>query len=165
MYYLAWYLCIFFAARGESWLSTVIVLICVVVQIFWLYSVQKRTHGLWLLSGLIAGAGTVIDSLLVMSGLVNYAANPREPFIAPWIIALWISFAVNLYTLPDLVFERLTWLGLASFGGFALAYKYGAFMGAVFFPYGDETCFLIGFIWLMVLPSTVLWYKKLMEFT
>ena len=52
-YYVAWFSCIALAARGFSWMSSLIVFACVLIQIYWQYRVQHNTRGLWSLLGLI----------------------------------------------------------------------------------------------------------------
>lgn len=163
-YYVAWFSCITLAARGYAWLSSLIVIICVFLQIYWQYKIQHKTRGLWYLIGLVVFFSTLIDSLLICKGVIIFAANPFAPYVtSPWMIAIWISFTVILYATLYKLFNHLTLLGLLSFSGFALAYAIGAKMGAAFFPYGYKTCFLIGAIWLILLPFVVYCYKKIMD--
>lgn len=163
-YYIAWFFCITLAARGYAWLSSFIVIVCVLLQIYWQYQIQHHTHGLWCLLGLVVLISTLIDSLLISSGVIIFAANPFAPYVtSPWMITIWISFTVILYATLDKLFSHLTLLGLLSFTGFTLAFAIGAKMGAAFFPYGYKTCFLIGTIWLILLPFVVYVYKKIMD--
>ena len=163
-YYVAWFSCITLAARGYAWMSSFIVIVCVLLQIYWQYRIQHHTHGLWCLLGLVVFMSTLIDSALISSGVISFAANPFAPCItSPWMIATWISFTVILYATMSNLFNHLTLLGLLSFVGFAFAYAIGARMGAASFPYGYKTCFLIGGIWLVLLPFVVYCYKKIMS--
>jgi hypothetical protein len=163
-YYLAWFSCITLAARGYAWLSFLVVMVCVSLQICWQYKIQHNTHGLWYLIGLVVFVSTLIDSLLISSGVIVYAANPFAPYATSfWMISIWISFTVILYATLSGLFNHLIVLGLLSFIGFATAYAVGEKMGAVFFPYGYKTCFLVGVIWLIVLPFIVCCYKKVMD--
>ena len=161
-YYVAWFSCLKLAAQGYAWLSSFIVIGCVLLQIYWQYKIQHHTRGLWYLLGLIVSMSTLMDSLLIFNGIIIYAANPFSPYAtSPWMITLWISFTVILYAILYNLFNHLTLLGLLSFFGFALAYAIGAKMGAAFFPYGYITCFLVGGIWLILLPLVVYCYKKI----
>lgn len=163
-YYLAWFSCISLAAKGFAWISALIVLLCVLLQIYWQYKVEHNTKGLWLLLGLIVGVSTLVDSMLIVSGVVVYNANPFAPYAtSPWMISIWISFTVVLYSTLKPLFQRLILLGLLSFSGFALAFAIGAKMGAASFPYGYQTCFLIGTIWLILLPFLVYLYERIMD--
>ena len=162
-YYLAWFLCIALASRGYAWVSSLIVIVCVLLQIFWQYKIQHNTRGLWYLIGLIVFISTLVDSLLIFNGIIIYAANPFAPYMtSPWMISIWVSFTVILYATLYSLFNQLTLLGILSFPGFALAYAMGGKMGAAFFPYGYKTCFLIGAIWLILLPLTISCFKKIM---
>ena len=162
-YYVAWFSCIILAARGYAWFRSFVVMVCVLVQIFWQHNIQHTTRGLWYLIGLVVFFSTVIDSLLICKGVISYAANPFAPYVtSPWMITIWISFTIILYATLDKLFNHLTLLGLLSFAGFASAYAIGAKMGAAFFPYGYKTSFLIGAIWLILLPFIVYCYKKIM---
>jgi hypothetical protein len=163
-YYVAWFSCITLAARGYAWLSSLVVIICVLLQTYWLYIVQHKTRGLWYLVGLVVFFSTLIDSLLICKGVLIYAANPFAPYVtSPWMISVWISFTVILYATLDKLFNYLMLLGLLSLVGFAIAYAVGAQMGAVLLPYGYKTCFVIGSIWLILLPVVVYCYKKIMD--
>lgn len=163
VYYVAWFAGITLAARGYAWLSSFIVLISVCLQIYWQYKIQHTTDGIGYLLGMVVGVSTLIDSLLVSNGIIIFTANPWAPyFTSPWMITLWISFTVILYATLHRLFYHLTLLGLVSFAGFVIAYAMGEKMGAVFFPYGYKTCFLIGAIWLIGIPFIVYWYKKIM---
>lgn len=164
VYYLAWLSCIVLAARGYPWLSSLIVIACSLLQIYWQYKIQHYTHGLWYLIGLVVFISALIDSLLVFNGFIIYSANPFAPyFTSPWMIAIWISFTVVLYATLYKLFDHLILLGLLSFAGFSLAYATGAKMGAALFPYGYKTCFFIGLIWLVLLPFVIYLYNQTMD--
>lgn len=162
-YYVAWFSSITLAARGFPWLSSLVVIACVLPQIYWQYKIQHNTRGLWSLLGLIVFISTLVDSLLIYNGVVIFAANPFSPyFTSPWMIAIWVSFVVILYSTLNQLFNHLVVLGLLSFLGFAFSYAVGAKMGAAFFPYGYKTCYLIGAIWLILLPSVIYCHQKIM---
>lgn len=162
-YYVAWFSCIALAARGFSWVSSLIGIACVLIQIYWQYRIQHHTRGLWSLLGLIVCISTLIDSLLIYNGVIIFSANPFAPyFTSPWMIAIWISFTVVLYSTLNQLFNHPILLGLLSFVGFSFSYAVGAKMGAAFFPYGYKTCYLIGAIWLILLPSAICCYQKIM---
>jgi len=164
VYYLAWLSCVTLAARGFAWLSSFIVIVCTFLQIYWQYKIQGNTRGLWYLIALVVLIGILIDSILIYTGVIIFAANPFSGyFTSPWMIAIWLSFSVTLYSTLDVLFNRLILLGFLSFFGFAFAYAVGARMGAAFFPYGYKTCLLIGSIWLIFLPLAVNCYQKIMD--
>jgi hypothetical protein len=163
LYYVAWFSCIRLASHGDAWLSSFIVIICALSQIYWQYKTQHNTRGLWYLIGIVVFVSTLIDSLLSSNGIVIYAANPFYPYAtSPWMIAIWISFTVTLYAILSKIFNHLMLLALLSFFGFAFTYAVASKMGAVLFPFGNNTCFLIGGIWLIMLPFAVYCYQKTM---
>lgn len=163
-YYIAWFSCLTLAARDFAWLSSLIVIVCVFFQIYWQYKFQQNTRGLGYLIGLIILISTLIDSLLVYTGVIIMAANPFAPyFTSPWMITIWLSFAVILYATLSELFNHLILLGLLSFAGFSFAYAVGAKLGAAFFPYGYMTCFLIGAIWMILLPLAISFYQRAMD--
>ena len=96
VYYGAWFLGLKLAADGDVWQSSLVIIVCVFLQVGWQYQIQHHTRGLWYLMGLIVIISTVVDSLLVFNGLVIYKANPFAPYLtSPWMIAIWVSFAVT----------------------------------------------------------------------
>lgn len=159
-YYLAWFGCMTFVARGEGWLSALIVIACVLPQLYWQYKIQHHTEGLWFLMGWMVLISTLMDSVLVYGGIIVYAANPFSPYATPpWMVTIWVSFAVILYATLQKLFDHLVILGLLSWVGFAFSFAMGAKMGAAYFPYGYKTCFLIGSIWMLLLPMMVYGFK------
>lgn len=163
-YYVAWFSCMTLAAQGYAWLSTAVVILCVLLQLYWLSKGQPLTYRLLQWIGILVGISTLIDSLLVFNGIIIYAANPVAPYATPpWMIATWLSFSVVLYATMERLIAHLVALGLLSFFGFALAFSLGAKMGAAAFPYGINTCFWIGAIWLFLLPWAVHHYHKMIS--
>ena len=164
-YYIAWFACIILAARGYAWISPLIVIACVVLQLYWQHQTGKPLKGLWLLLTIVVSISTLIDSALVYKGIVIYSANPFSPyFTSPWMITIWISFTVVLYATLSSLFAHLFLLSFLSCVGFALAFRIGASLGAAFFPYGSNmTCLFIGVIWAILLPLCVYCYKKIRD--
>jgi hypothetical protein len=151
------------AAQGYAWARFFITMICVGLQLVWQYKVQHHTYGLWYLIAIVVFVSTITDSLLVLNNIIVFAANPFAPFLTPpWMISIWISFTVILYSTLFNLFNYLVMLGLLSFAGFAAAYGVGAKIGAAYFPYGYQTCFVVGAIWLIFLPAIAYVYKKSM---
>lgn len=164
-YYIAWFACITLAAKGYSWISPLIVVVCVLLQLYWQYRTKRPLEGLWLLSALLVSTGILVDSILVYNGVIIYTANPLSPyFTSPWMMSLWISFTVVLYATLSSLFTHLVLLGLLSWVGFALAFRIGESLGAAYFPYGSTTtCFFIGLIWSILLPLCVHCYQRIRD--
>lgn len=164
-YYVAWFACITLVADGYAWISSLIVVACVVLQLYWQYYMKKTIEGLGILLVIIVSLSTLIDSVLVYKGIVIYAANPFTPyFTSPWMITIWISFSVILYATLSRLFDHLFFLGFLSLLGFTIAFRVGGNFGAASFPYGrDITCFLIGLIWSFLLPTCIYCYKRIRD--
>ena len=159
-YYVAWIIGIKLAANNYPWLSTCIVIIIAMLQIYWRYNANLTTNGLWHLLGSLLLISTLTDTALVYCGFIVYAANPFSPyFTAPWMVSIWINFVIILYIALYRLFNHLIILSILSFLGFFITYNVGKTMGAVFFPYGYTTCFLVSAIWMILLPCTIYYYN------
>lgn len=143
-YYVAWFTCITLAARGYAWISSLFVIACVGLQLYWQHQTGRILQGLGLLLTIVVSISTLIDSALVYKGIVIYSANPFSPyFTSPWMITIWISFTAVLYTTLNSLFGHLFLLGFFSCVGFAFAFRIGESLGAVFFLMGPiELVFL-----------------------
>ncbi len=163
IYYIAWFAGIILAARGHVWISSLIVVICILLQLYWEYSTGKDLQGLGMFLAIVVSISIVFDSILVYTGIIIYSANPISPYLTPpWMIMIWISFAVTLYATLSRLFNHLFLLGFLSCLGFALAFRFGGNLGAAFFPYGNNrTCIFIGIIWGFTLPICVYLYQKI----
>ncbi len=162
-YYLAWFACIILAARGYAWISPLMVVFFVGLQVYWQHQTGRSLQGLWLLLAIVISISTLFDSTLVYKGIVIYSANPFSPyFTSPWMITLWISFTVVLYATLSKLFDHLFLLGLLAGVGFSLAFHIGGVLGAAFFPYGSiTTCLFIGVMWCFLLPFCAYLYQKI----
>lgn len=163
VYYVTWFIGITLAAQGYAWISPLIVVALVVLQLYWQRQTGKTLQGLWLLLAIVVFISTLIDSILVYIGIIIFAANPFSPyFTSLWMITIWISFTVALYATLSGLFSHLFLLAFLSGIGFALAFRIGASLGAAFFPYGTNvTCIFIGVIWSFLLPFCVYCYQKI----
>ncbi len=160
-YYIAWLACIFLASRGLGLLGSLLVLTVVSIQIYWQFAIRKETRGLFYLIIILTIAGSCIDTILIWCHLIIFRSNPLAPyFTAPWMITIWVSFAVFMFATFSSLLKHYYILGILSFFGFSLAYAIGVEMGAALFPYGYKTCFLIGAAWSILLPLCVHIYKR-----
>lgn len=163
-YYIAWIICILLAAQGHGLLGALIVILLVLLQIYWQFKLQKNTKGLFYFILILTGVGSLIDTFLIWNGIIILASNPFSPyFTSPWMINLWISFAVFMFSTLSYLFSHYFFTAALSFFGFSIAYALGVKMGAAFFPYGYLTSLLIGAIWAILLPLSLysyLWILK-----
>lgn len=162
-YYVAWIGAIMLAARGDAWWATSIVFALVVGQLFWQHYAMHDTNGLTSLIILLTLIGTTFDTVMMWLGLVHFAANPFYPYSSPpWMIAIWVSFAVIFYVTCRALFKRYFLLSVLTIPGFAIAYWVGARLGAANFPYGNSTSILVGVLWGVLLPCCMFAYSHWM---
>ena len=127
----AWFAGVLLAAEGRAWLATAAIAVGVLVHLAVVSDRPSREGALIVGAGIL---GTLLDSLLRVSGLIEYEAIPAgwpSAIVPPWIIALWCLFA----TLPA---HSLGWLRprlrlavvLGAVGG-PLAFLGGVRLGAL----------------------------------
>lgn len=160
LYYLAWTSCILLAAKNQGLYGAILVILIFLIQFFLQRKMSKPTNGLLFFIVILTLTGSIIDTILTTTGLIIFSSNPFSPYFAPpWIITLWMSFALLAFaTLPNLFSRHILVSGLA-FLGFSIAYALGVKMGAGIFPYGYKTSVLIGFIWAVMLPICFYLYQ------
>lgn len=161
-YYLAWFSAILLAANSQNDLATLIVMVTVILQAVWQYCIARRVQGLWLMLTLFLVAGTLVDSLLIKAGLIELSANPfGNSFSAPWMCALWLSFAMTFYSLLPSFFERYLLVSIVSLISFPLAYAAGVKLNAAQLPHGYIGLLVIGIIWAMLFPFVLKIYHAI----
>lgn len=162
IYYIVWTAGILSAANGFAWISTFIILIGVSLQYYWQYHVHQQYKGMNTWVFIITTLGIVVDSTFLHLNLINFYANPFSHFLSPpWMIALWINFALVFYSTLFHLFQHLYILAVLSFLGFSFAYAIGVKTGAAFFPGGYFTAFLIGLVWMILLPLSVYFFNRI----
>jgi hypothetical protein len=106
----------------------------------------------------------LLDTIFMHAGIIRFSSNPFSPyFTAPWMIALWISFAILLYSVLSNLLSRYLLMGLLAFAGFPIAYASGVKMGAAFFPNGYLSCVIIGIAWAICLPLCLSFYNRIIK--
>lgn len=152
----------YLAARGNVISSTLIVIVCTLLQIFFEYKQKNNLHGVGYLIILLVIAGGCVDSVAVYYKILVFAANPWAPYAtSPWMLTIWASFAVNMFCLMPNLLKRPALLAALCLPGFAAAYYVGAQIGAASFPLGDITCLGIGLVWSILLPICSYMYSKI----
>ncbi len=152
-YYAAWFGAILLAASNQASYATLTASLAVMCQIVWQHNVAKRTQGLWLMISLFVFFGTISDTVIMQMGLIEFAANPFADYLsAPWMSALWASFAITFYSLLPWFFERYLLVGFLSLLSFPIAYAAGAALHAATLPHGYMSSIIIGMIWAVVFP-------------
>ncbi|MDF1758362.1 MAG: DUF2878 domain-containing protein [Legionellaceae bacterium] len=163
-YYIAWVGCMYLAAHGRAFLSTILVIVCTCLQVIFERHQRGYLPKLAFLTALLVIAGATIDSLGVYLGLINFKANPFAPYAtAPWMLATWANFAIIIYCLAPILLKKYILMAILCLPGFAAAYYLGGRIGAVDFPYGYLTCIGIGAVWSILLPICSYIYNKHQE--
>jgi hypothetical protein len=158
-YYLSWLLCLYLAAHGAGTIGACIVVAITALQICWQFYFRLPSHGLLRFVLYLTLLGSSIDTLLLWSGLIKFASNPFTIyFTAPWMSALWFSFAVTIFVTMHRFFKFKLMMSLLALPGFMISYALGAKFGAASFPNGYMTCILIGVIWALLLPLYLFHY-------
>jgi hypothetical protein len=145
----AWFACVVGAARGQAALGIVAVVAVVAILVAWS---TRRAADLWLVV-LALALGAVWDSLLIRTGVIEYASPGPLPGWAPaWILALWALFAPMLR-------EPMRWLHgrpllAAPFGavGGVLSYVAAQRLGACVFPDPALALLVLGAGWALIVP-------------
>jgi hypothetical protein len=161
MYYLAWFSCLWLAANNLGGYAVAIVLITVVAQIAWQVWVVKHTRGLLLLVVLMVTVGVLSDSVLLHLNIIHFVANPFHELISPpWMISLWVSFAIFFYAVLDNFHQRYVVLAALSLVAFPLAYLGGVKMGAATLPQGNVSILIAGVMLAILFPGCLFVYNK-----
>lgn len=152
-YYAAWVLGVEYVAAGKGLQATAIVLAITAVQVAWQYLVQKRSNGLLLMVLIFTLAGFVMDSVFLYSGVIVFNANPwAYAWSPPWMMSLWISFAVSYYAVMDRFWGRYWLIGIMSLFAFPVVYYAGIRLGVASLPKGVMSLGFYGLVWCVLLP-------------
>ena len=149
---IGWFACVLSAANGLPLLGLLVVSLVVVLHVQFS---EWRSHELILVC-LAVVMGLVFDSLLVISGWLQYPSGVLLPGIAPyWILAMWALFATTLNV-------SMSWLKgkafLASVLGAVfgpLSYMAGQRLGAIEFVNFQSAIIALAIIWALVMPLLV----------
>ena len=148
---LGWWACVLAAADGRYLLGPAIVGLLLVVQTWGLPADARRRAWTGIL--LLGAAGTVIDSLLGVLGILDFRGASLAGLAPLWIIALWLQFATVLPAFAPLRSRPLV-AGLLGAVGGPLAYAGGVRLGAAgFHPEPWISLLAIGAVWAVAFPS------------
>ena len=149
---IGWFACVISASNGLPLLGLLLVSLIVIVHV----QISKwRSHELMLV-GLAVLLGLLFDSLLVMSGWLQYSSGMLFPGIAPyWILAMWALFATTLNVSMGWLKGKLVLASVlgAIFG--PLSYMAGQRLGAMEFVNFQSAIVALAIIWALVMPLLV----------
>lgn len=144
-----WFICVLGAAAGYPWAAAAAGFFLVLVH---LALVPNRwQEGLLLLFSLLLGI--CVDAFHIYTGVLSFPVGSIHPALPPpWILALWLQFAMTLhYSLGWLTGRYILGAFLGGVSG-ALAYWAGVRFGAALFNADLFHCLLqIGLSWAVVM--------------
>ncbi|WP_158644246.1 DUF2878 family protein [Legionella hackeliae] len=154
-YYLAWINCVLLAGKNMPYRSSFVVLLILFFQIL-LQSIIRRPWVDALVYGIaLMVVGMIIDTMWLFLGLIDYNANPLNPYFSPpWIAFLWLSFGFNLITLSQRLIVHTFLFGLLTFPSIILAYWLGAKLGAAVLN-SHWFYIMLGGVWSLIIPLSL----------
>lgn len=145
-----WFVVIFSAAAGRPWIGIATSLAFAGACI----AVHRRVPGALRLIAACVAIGWVMDSALVLSGLLGFpeAARLGAPTTL-WMLAMWAALACTLNGCMAWMQGRVILAAVFGFIGGATSYYAGMRLGAVEFPAGDLAGSLAaGVEWAIAMP-------------
>lgn len=150
LFQLGWFTAVFGAAAGHPWLATAAGLTLVAAHLVLVRN--PRQEGALLLVSLFIGI--LVDGLHMRTGVLVFPIGLMHPDLPPpWILTLWLQFAMTLhYSMAWLAGRFVTGALLGAVSG-ALAYWAGVRVGAAGFGADLLVCMgQIGVSWGLCLP-------------
>ncbi len=148
----SWVAAVFSAAASLPLAGTVVIAIAVAVHLMH----TSDSKGELRLIALAAALGLTWESLLVVTGIVQYGAGSGIAGLAPyWIVAMWVLFATTINVGMRWLRKSLLLAAVAGAIGGPMSFFAGAKAGAVSFPDTTLALFIIGVGWAVLLPLLV----------
>lgn len=164
LYYIVWFACIFGGAHNYPYIALVLSIVISGIQSLF-FTDKKNRHcvAIWLV--FMALTGFCVDSLWTQTGILIFKSNPWQSVAAaPWILALWINFAVLCYGIHELLEKLFKLLPVIALFGFPLAYLGGVKLGAAIPGHSALTTSLfIGGLWSILFPTLIYALKKIIS--
>ncbi|MDE2203240.1 MAG: DUF2878 domain-containing protein [Burkholderiaceae bacterium] len=149
---IGWFVCVLSAARGAPWIGMVFVAMLLAGHLSQAPLPMRELR----LAGWIVLAAIPWETTLVRAGLITYPYGTLWPgIVPPWLLALWVLFAIQLNVLFRWLRGRL-WLA-AALGAIAgpLSFRAGVALGAAHFPNVPAAMAAIAAGWAVWMPSLV----------
>ena len=148
---LNWLICVLGAANGWPWAGPVAVLLWILAHLR-LNRGHHKTELTLILAA--AGAGYLLDSLLVLTGYLAFPEAARLGYPSTlWMVALWINLATTLRHSLGWLQGRVLLSALFGGAGGAAAYYAGGRLGAIHLPDPVIGGLLICLLWSLALPA------------
>lgn len=155
-FYIIWFFCLTTAAKHQSWIGVGVAITIITIQMLWQYKIAKDTNALIRLIVILTLSAILVESLMMSQNIVQYHDNVLAPYLPPpWIIVLWIEFAIVIHAIMKNLWDRPFVLSFLSLLGFPIVYLAGEHLGAATLPYGWQSALIIGVVWAILLPAIV----------
>ena len=145
-----WFSCVIAGAnQGYAWIGVAVVILIVAVH---LARANNSGKELMLIVTTML-LGTVLDSVLILAGLLSFDNGIIISGLAPyWLIAMWALFATTLNV--SMKWLKHKYLIAAVFGalGGPIAYYAGHRLGAVGFIDTNSSMLAVGVGWALMMP-------------
>jgi len=160
LFQIGWWAVVLTAAHGQPGLGIGVV----TLSVAWHLAIARAPLAEAALIGVAAVVGLVLDSLLLATGWVEFTGgNLAGQLAPPWMLALWVNFALTLnVSLRPLQERPLLAAGIGLIGG-PLAYWGGAQLGAMSFLNAPAALAALAIEWAVLTPLLAGLAKTLRE--
>lgn len=148
-----WFACVLGAAWDQPWIGPAFVMGALVLEA----STSKQAYRLFSWAAAAMALGLAVDSLLALLGLFRFASPlPVDWVSPPWMVALWLNFALALAGCLKWLAGRYLLGALLGLAGGPLAYAAGSRLGAMELSDPLWSLVAVGLAWLVAVP-VLLW--------
>lgn len=151
---LGWWVCIKHASGEWPYLGPLVV--ALILVFFLCISTSKKLDLTLMLA--LALLGTVIDTLYVLIGMIDYQGGyPFATALAPlWMTSLWALYGFSVNCSLSWLRCSLLLAALVGAGGAVFSYLAGVHLGAAEFLWPEEICIVaIGIVWAFIVPLSL----------
>jgi len=150
LYQGAWFLCIFLAARGLPGVAAAVTLFAVGIHLAMAVDPASELR----LVAVAGFVGLLVDSFNLSLGIYRFGEAMSLAWLCPpWIVAMWMLFAITLRSCMGWVTQSLVVAAVVGFVGGPISFLAGERLGAVTFldprPIGVLS---LGLVWAATLP-------------
>lgn len=164
-YNTVWFVCIKSAPKGFIWAGLILAIFITTLQYLWQHFVVHESNHLLTFLIYLTLIGFMGDSSMMYLGVITFSANPFSlPIAPPFMLGIWLNFAMLFYALLKQLINRPALLFLFSFVGFGVAYQLGANMGAATLLKGLHSLFIISAVWAFLFPMSIILFNRLIGF-
>lgn len=162
-YYVVWFSSIFFAHENMGYAALAVSLIISLIQVsFFITKEMLKPFFIWFIAFTLLGYS--VDSLFQIFDVLTFEANTWGSDLAPpWILALWLNFAVLCFGMRAFLIKYLNYLPVLAFCGFPLAYLAGMKFGVAAYIYPTLSPFIQGLTWALLFTLCIYLVKRMLK--